>query len=110
MSASSPQDGKGAISLPAIVEPPSDQRPPVPLTWIIFGATGHIGRSLVRAALIHGDRITVVGKTGESSLESMQGWHPNCYGLVCDVRMKHTVDQVIAESVAYWGQVDVVVK
>ncbi|MCJ1311601.1 hypothetical protein MMC25_005274 [Agyrium rufum] len=43
----------------------------------VFGATGHMGRSVVKAALNHGDIVTAVGRTFENSLQSMQNWCPS---------------------------------
>lgn len=40
----------------------------------------------------------------------MNGWHQNCQGLVCDVRVRETVVDVFEKSVEYWGRVDRVVK
>jgi NAD(P)-dependent dehydrogenase (short-subunit alcohol dehydrogenase family) len=75
----------------------------------VFGATGHMGRSLVRAILAHGDQCTAVGWTQENTPEQMEKWQErNCLGLLCDVRVRETVDQVIKKSIDYWGHVDVI--
>jgi len=80
------------------------------LTYIqVFGATGHMGRSVVKAALAHGDLVTAVGRTFENSVSRMQDWHPNRYlGLLCDVRVRETVAEVIQRSISHWGRLDVV--
>ena len=68
-----------------------------------------MGRSLVRAILAHGDQCTAVGWTEENTPEQMDKWqNRNCLGLLCDVRVRETVDQVIKKSIEYWGQVDVI--
>lgn len=68
-----------------------------------------MGRSLVRAVLAHGDQCTAVGWTKENTPEQMTKWQDaNCLGLLCDVRVRETVDQVIKKSVDYWGRVDVI--
>ncbi len=71
-----------------------------------------MGHSVALTALAHGDKITAVGRTHENSLEQMQsGWHEsNCLGLLCDVRVRDTVDAVIQQSLAHWGRIDIIVK
>ncbi|KAI9760774.1 MAG: hypothetical protein M1835_000107 [Candelina submexicana] len=98
------------LQLPASCEPPGEQNPHEEAVWIVFGATGHMGRSLVRAALAHGDKVTAVGKSFENDLKSMQGWHEHCLGLLCDVRLRETVQDVIQTSIKHWGRVDVIAK
>ncbi|KAL1793457.1 hypothetical protein ACET3X_008439 [Alternaria dauci] len=98
-----------SLILPATCDPPSEHNPPKRAVWIVFGATGHMGRSLVRAILAHGDQCTAVGWTEENTPEQMDKWQSsNCLGLLCDVRVRETVDQVIKKSIEYWGQVDVI--
>ncbi|KAH7087489.1 short chain dehydrogenase/reductase [Paraphoma chrysanthemicola] len=98
-----------SLRLPATCEPPSDHNPPKRAVWIVFGATGHMGRSLVRAILAHGDQCTAVGWTQENTTEHMEKWQDrNCLGLLCDVRVRATVDHVIKKSIEHWGRVDVI--
>ncbi|KAJ4400305.1 1,2-dihydroxy-3-keto-5-methylthiopentene dioxygenase [Didymella pomorum] len=98
------------LRLPATCEPPSESNPPKRAVWIVFGATGHIGRSLVRAILAHGDQCTAVGWTHENTPEQMQEWQDKrCLGLLCDVRVRETVDYVLKKSLEHWGKMDVIV-
>ncbi|WPH00694.1 17-beta-hydroxysteroid dehydrogenase 14 [Acrodontium crateriforme] len=97
------------LRLPPSTDPPSDANPPSRKIWLIFGATGHIGRSLVKAALSHGDCVSAVGRTMENTMSQMQGWHECCQGLLCDVRIRETVDAAIKQSIAHWGRVDIIV-
>lgn len=106
----SPPPLQAKLHLPATADPPSETNPPTPKVWIIFGATGHIGRSLARKALSHGDRVTAVGRTAENTTQQMQGWHERCLGLLCDVRVRQTVELVVRRSVQHWGRVDIIVK
>lgn len=76
----------------------------------VFGATGHMGRSIVKTCLSHGDKVTAVGRIGEHTLEQMQGWHDSCLGLLCDVRISKTVSSVIENTIRHFGAVDVIVK
>ena len=117
MASSSPHNVRSSVlannanlRLPATTDPPSDTNPAVQKTWLIFGATGHIGRSLVKSALSHGDKVTAVGRTGENSMQQMQGWHERCLGLLCDVRVRDTVKEVIDMCIQHWGTIDIIVK
>ena len=65
---------------------------------------------MARTALSHGDKVTAVGQTIENSTEQMKGWHENCLGLLCDVRIRQTVDAVIKQSLKHWGRIDIIVK
>jgi NAD(P)-dependent dehydrogenase (short-subunit alcohol dehydrogenase family) len=76
----------------------------------VFGATGHMGRSIVKTCLSHGDNVTAVGRVGEHTLDQMQGWHDSCLGLLCDVRVSKTVESVIQSTIRHFGAVDVIVK
>ncbi|KAF2128679.1 NAD(P)-binding protein [Dothidotthia symphoricarpi CBS 119687] len=97
------------LRLPATCDPPSETNPPKRAAWIVFGATGHMGRSLVRAILAHGDQCTAVGWTQENTPEQIEKWQDkNCLGLLCDVRVRETVEHVIKRSIEHWGTVDVI--
>lgn len=98
------------LHLPAATDPPSETNPPTQKTWLVFGATGHIGRSLVKAALSHGDNVAAVGRTGENSMKQMQGWHERCLGLLCDVRVRETVRRAVDDCIGRFGGLDIVVK
>src|SRR3954451_8639098 len=68
-----------------------------------------MGRSVAKAALAHGDKITAVGRMFENTLSAMQNWHPtNSLGLLCDVRVRDTVEAVIDTSISHWGHIDVI--
>ncbi|CUS11902.1 unnamed protein product [Tuber aestivum] len=95
--------------LPASSEPPSSSKPALQTVWLIFGATGHLGRSICRVALARGDCVTAVGRNLPGEEVVMQGWHQMCQGLVCDVRVRDTVSKVFGSALEHWGRVDVVV-
>jgi len=67
-----------------------------------------MGRSLVKCAVSHGDLVTTVGRTFESSPQSMVQTHENCLGALCDVRSRDSVDRVFQRTLARFGRVDVV--
>lgn len=113
MAASSPASTSGAatkLHLPSSCDPPTDTNPAKQAVWLVFGATGHMGRSIVRTALSHGDKVTAVGRQGENTLEQMSGWHDRCVGSLCDVRLRETVDRVLQETLAHWGRIDIIAK
>ena len=98
------------LRLPSSTGPPDENDAISQKTWLVFGATGHIGRSLVKAALSHGDNVAAVGRTMENSMKQMQGWHERCLGLLCDVRVRETVKACIDACIARFGGIDIVVK
>ncbi|KAL8975783.1 MAG: hypothetical protein Q9177_006994, partial [Variospora cf. flavescens] len=99
------------LQLPASCDPPGPQNPPEQL---IFGASGHIGRSVAKAALCHNDLVTAVGRIGEDTIPSIQSSFQSfpqqhyCLPLLCDVRMRSTVDAVMQQSITHFGRVDII--
>lgn len=73
-----------------------------------------MGRSIVKAALLHGDLVTAVGRTFEDTLPTMTSMRPqstnasNYLGLLCDVRLRDTVEAVYKQSLSHWGRIDIV--
>ncbi len=51
-----------------------------------------------------------VGRTFENSMEQMKGWHENCLGLLCDVRVRETVEYVVQRTICHWGRIDIIAK
>ncbi|KAJ5202349.1 Short-chain dehydrogenase/reductase SDR [Penicillium cf. viridicatum] len=75
----------------------------------IFGATGHMGRSLVKTALNNNDLVAAVGRTYENSPAAMKELEsPNCIGLLCDVRARETVKRVIDQTISHFGRIDII--
>ena len=105
------------LSLPATTDPPSLTNPPIQKTWLIFGGTGHIGRSLVRAALSHQDLVCAVGQTYKDRLPNMPSLLPDPSStdqkarflpLLCDVRLRDTVKTAINTCLAHFGTIDII--
>lgn len=122
------------LRLPATCDPPSEHNPPKQASWIVFGATGHIGRSLVRSILSHGDNCTAVGWTQENTPEQMSQWarsltttahphpsesttspssptapsKPTCLGALCDVRVRSTISSVLDLHLAHFPNIDII--
>jgi len=79
------------------------------LVWVVFGGTGHMGRSLVKCALGHGELVATVGRVFESTPESMVQTNENCLGLLCDVRDGNSVTRAIEATLARFGRIDCIV-
>ncbi|KAK7429507.1 1,2-dihydroxy-3-keto-5-methylthiopentene dioxygenase [Neonectria magnoliae] len=103
-------DGSGKLrpQLPASCDPPLSNTSPKPLVWIIFGGTGHMGRSLVKCALSRGDLVTSVGRSLETTPDQMTGIHDNCLGALCDVRSRDSVCSAVERTLTHFGRIDVV--
>jgi enoyl-[acyl-carrier-protein] reductase (NADH) len=44
-------------------------------------------------------------------MEEMKSWMvENSLGMLCDVRVKETVNAVVKKSIEHWGKVDIVAK
>ncbi|KAF2841533.1 NAD(P)-binding protein [Patellaria atrata CBS 101060] len=97
------------LQLPKTCNPPSETNPAKQAVWVIFGATGHMGQSIVRAALEHGDRVAAVGWRHQNSQGHMEHWQSeNSIGLLCDVRVRDTVDSVYNSTMERFGRIDIV--
>lgn len=62
----------------------------------------------MRSCLNQGDLVTAVGRTFENTLPSMQNWHPNCHGTLCDIRARSSVSAVIASTLARFSRIDII--
>ncbi|KAK5047992.1 hypothetical protein LTR84_006182 [Exophiala bonariae] len=99
------------LSLPQTTEPPGPSNPPKQKVWLVFGATGHMGRSIVKAALQHGDIAIAVGQSHVDSQTSMQKWHDDSdryLGLLCDVRIRSTVSRVLEQAMRQFRRLDII--
>lgn len=67
-----------------------------------------MGRSLVKSALSHGDIVISVGRTFESSSESMTSPHENYLGMLCDVRARESVARVFERVLDHFGRLDII--
>ena len=43
-------------------------------------------------------------------MQQMQNWHERCQGLLCDVRVRETVEDVLRKCQERWERIDVIVK
>ncbi|KAK7717413.1 1,2-dihydroxy-3-keto-5-methylthiopentene dioxygenase [Diaporthe eres] len=96
------------LQLPASCDPPQPGSPTKQQVWVVFGGTGHMGRSLVRSALSHGDLVASVGRNFESPQPSDAGLQDHCLNLQCDVRARDSVTRVYERALEHFGRVDIV--
>ncbi|EXJ64546.1 oxidoreductase [Cladophialophora yegresii CBS 114405] len=99
------------LSLPYTTDPPSPSNPAQQKVWLIFGATGHMGRSVTKAALAHDDIVAAVGQSYQDAPSSMEKWHEdrNRYlGLLCDVRIRSSVSSTIEKTMQQFGRIDII--
>ncbi|KAL2133958.1 hypothetical protein VTI74DRAFT_1314 [Chaetomium olivicolor] len=95
------------LQLPASCDPPQPGAPVKQMVWIVFGGTGHMGRSLVKSALSHGDLVTTVGRVFETSPEAIATLNSDtCLGQLCDVRDGASVRRVIERTLERFGRID----
>jgi len=104
----SPESSKTKLLLPMSCEPPGLGNAAKQLVWIVFGSTGHMGRSLVKYCLSQNDLVVAVGRTFENTLDSMQDGYENCLGTLCDVRARESVAEVIEKTIKHFGRIDVI--
>lgn len=67
-----------------------------------------MGRSLVKSALSHGDRVVSVGRNLQSAQPAHTDQHENCLDLQCDVRARESVARVYERTLEHFGRVDIV--
>jgi len=41
-------------------------------------------------------------------MDQMNGWHDNCLGALCDIRVRETVDEVFEKTIQRFGGFDVI--
>jgi NAD(P)-dependent dehydrogenase (short-subunit alcohol dehydrogenase family) len=77
--------------------------------WLVTGANAGFGRAITEAAVAHGDTVIATARRPET-LDGLAAAHP---GRVVPVQLDVTdparVDAVVAESVLWYGRVDVLV-
>ncbi|KAK4147032.1 uncharacterized protein C8A04DRAFT_25228 [Dichotomopilus funicola] len=106
-STATPDASRMKLQLPASCDPPQPGASVKPLVWIVFGGTGHMGRSLVKCALAHGDSVTTVGRVLETSPEAIASLNSDtCLGQLCDVRDSASVARVIEHTLDRFGRID----
>ena len=99
------------VQLPASTDPPTASNPAKQASWLVFGASGHMGRSVTNSAISHGDKVCAVGRQFEDDLQSMRDWYPehSTYSaLTCDVRVRSSVIDVFETALIQFDAIDVI--
>ncbi len=78
-------------------------------TWFITGASTGLGREYTLAALNRGDRVAAVSIDPENMQDYKENYGDQVFVRYLDVTKKDMVDQVFAEAVQYFGQIDICV-
>ncbi|KAK9248228.1 hypothetical protein V1506DRAFT_529335 [Lipomyces tetrasporus] len=104
-----PEPGSVAgASWPASCEAPSASNPPKQHVWLIFGATGTIGRHICRAALERGDVVMACSRNIKTTVAVPQEWSDRLLTSSCDVRSRQMVKECVDRTVQRWNRIDVV--
>lgn len=100
------------VHLPSSTDPPSSQNPAKQQTWLVYGASGHVGRSVVNAVLSHGDNVCAIGNQLRDTLASLRNLFPSntskYHGLLCDVRLRNSVEATFNAALNHFHEIDVI--
>ncbi|KAK9352050.1 hypothetical protein V1523DRAFT_272405 [Lipomyces doorenjongii] len=108
-SRNTPEPGSVAGALwPASCEAPSGSHPTKQYVWLIFGATGMIGRHICRAALERGDVVMACSRNIQATVHVSQEWSDRLITSSCDVRSRQMVKESVDRTVQRWSRIDVV--
>lgn len=77
--------------------------------WFITGSSRGLGRSLTAAVLAKGDKVAATARNPEQ-LKDLAGKYPGqIYVIKLDVTVKDQVHSAVADTVAHFGRIDVLV-
>jgi NAD(P)-dependent dehydrogenase (short-subunit alcohol dehydrogenase family) len=77
--------------------------------WFITGSSRGLGRTLTEAVLAHGGRVVATARQPEQLASLADQYGANILPLALDVTNAEQIKQVVAEAVAHFGRLDVVV-
>jgi NAD(P)-dependent dehydrogenase (short-subunit alcohol dehydrogenase family) len=77
--------------------------------WFITGCSTGFGRELALAALSQGDQVVATARNVDSLSELTQRWPEHCKALALDVTNHDQIPLVVAEAIAAFGRIDVLV-
>jgi NAD(P)-dependent dehydrogenase (short-subunit alcohol dehydrogenase family) len=77
--------------------------------WFITGSSRGLGRSLTEAVLANGDKVAATARNPESLKDLVEKYADNIYPVKLDVTKYDEVYQSVADVVAHFGQIDVLV-
>ncbi|GAB3902575.1 SDR family oxidoreductase [Larkinella knui] len=77
--------------------------------WFITGSSRGLGRSLTEAVLAKGDRVAATARNPETLKDLLSRYEGQIYPLQLDVTKRDQIDQAVADAVAHFGRIDVLV-
>ena len=77
--------------------------------WFITGSSRGLGRSLTEAVLAKGDRVAATARSPEQLHGLVEKYPDQIYAIKLDVTRKEQVYQAVADTVAHFGKIDVLV-
>jgi len=77
--------------------------------WFITGSSRGLGRSLTEAVLAKGDRVAATARNPEALKDLVEKYPDQIYPVKLDVTVNDEVYQAVADAVAHFGRIDVLV-
>jgi NAD(P)-dependent dehydrogenase (short-subunit alcohol dehydrogenase family) len=77
--------------------------------WFITGSSRGLGRSLTEAVLANGDKVAATARNPEQLKDLADKYPDDIYPLKLDVTRYDQVRQAVADTVAHFGRIDVLV-
>jgi len=77
--------------------------------WFITGSSRGLGRSLTEAVLAKGDRVAATARTPEQLNGLVEKYPDQIYAIKLDVTRKEQVYRAVADTIAHFGKIDVLV-
>ncbi|KAK9446789.1 uncharacterized protein V1518DRAFT_377999 [Limtongia smithiae] len=104
-----PEPGSVAGALwPQACDAPSAANPAKQYVWLIFGATGTVGRHICRSVLERGDLVMACSRNIKTTVSIPPEWKDRLFTTTCDVRSRASVKEVVERTVQRWNRIDVV--
>jgi NAD(P)-dependent dehydrogenase (short-subunit alcohol dehydrogenase family) len=77
--------------------------------WFITGSSRGLGRSLTEAVLASGDKVAATARNPEQLNDLVEKYKENIYPIKLDVTDYKQVHKVVADTIAHFGKIDVLV-
>jgi len=77
--------------------------------WFITGSSRGLGRSLIEAVLAAGDKVAATARNTEQLNDLVEQYKDNIYPIKLDVTDYKQVHKVVADTIAHFGKIDVLV-
>lgn len=77
--------------------------------WFITGSSRGLGRSLTEAVLAAGDKVAATARNPEQLNDLVERYKDNIYPIKLDVTDYKQVHKVVADTIAHFGKIDVLV-